>query len=182
MKNAIILHGIGSTPNDFWFPYVKCELEKKGYEVWVPQLPQPDDPDIDVYVPYILKQGVFTEETVIIGHSSGASTILAVLEKLEVRINQTILIAAFLTRGGKRPAKAVKPQEDDYDWKKIQANVEQFVIINSTNDPWGCDDTQGRKIFNRVGGSLIVNNDGHMGSTYFKQSYMKFPLILKLIE
>ena len=182
MKNAIILHGIGSTPNNFWFPYVKSELEKKGYEVWVPQLPQPDNPDIDVYVPYILKQGVFTEETVIIGHSSGASIILAVLEKLEVRIDQTILVSAFLTRGGKRPAKAVKPQEDDYYWKKIQANVEQFVIINSTNDPWGCDDTQGRKIFNRVGGSLIVNNDGHMGSTYFKQPYKKFPMIVKLIK
>ena len=182
MKNAIILHGIGSTPNDFWFPYVKSGLEKKGYEVWVPQLPQPDNPDIDVYVPYILKQGVFTEETVIIGHSSGASIILSVLEKLEVRINQTILVSAFLTRGGKRPAKAVKPKEEDYDWKKIQANVEQFVIINSTNDPWGCDDTQGRKIFNRVGGLLIVNNDGHMGSTYFKQPYKKFPMIVKLIK
>lgn len=182
MKNAIILHGIGSTPNDFWFPYVKSELEQKGYAVWVPQLPQPDDPDIDVYVPYILKQGVFTEQTVIIGHSSGASIILAVLEKLNVRIRSAILVSAFLTRGGKRPAKAVKAQEQDYDWNTIKINSEQFVIINSTNDPWGCNDTQGRKIFDRVGGILIVNNEGHMGPASFNQPYKEFPLLVKLVE
>ncbi len=182
MKNAIILHGIGSTPDDFWFPYLKSGLEQKGYAVWVPQLPQPDDPDIAVYVPFILEQGVFTAETVIIGHSSGASIILAVLEKLEVKIHQAILVSAFLTRGGKRPAKALKANESDYDWAKIRSNVEQIITINSTNDPWGCDDMQGREIFNRVGGLLIVNNDGHMGSTYFKQPYKKFPLIVKLIE
>jgi predicted alpha/beta hydrolase family esterase len=182
MKNAIILHGISSTPNDFWFPYVKSELESRGYGVWVPQLPQPDDPDIEIYVPYILTHGVFTNETVIIGHSSGASIILAVLEKLEVKINKAILVSAFLTRGGARPAKAVKEREEAYDWVIIRSNAEQIITINSTNDPWGCDDTQGRKIFDHVGGLCIVNNDGHMGSAYFKQPYKEFPLVTKLVE
>jgi len=182
MKNAIILHGIGSKPTDFWFPSAKSELESRGYEVWVPQLPQPDDPDTEVYVPYILTHGVFTNETVIIGHSSGASLILAVLEKVQIKINKAMLVSAFLTRGGTRPEKAVKEREEEYNWTTIKSNVEQIITINSTNDPWGCDDTQGRKIFDHVGGLFIVNTDGHMGSTYFKQPYKEFPLITKLID
>lgn len=182
MKNTIILHGISSTPNDFWFPFVKKELESRGHTVWVPQLPQPDDPDIEVDVPYILNHGMFTNETVIIGHSSGASIILAVLEQLETKIHMAILVSAFLVRGDSRPAKAVKETVEEYDWTKIKSNVELFITINSTNDPWGCNDTQGRKIFDHVGGLLIVNTDGHMGSTYFKQPYKEFPLITKLVD
>lgn len=182
MKNAIILHGIGSTPSDFWFPYMQSELEKKGYEVWVPQLPQTDDPDIEVYVPFLLLNGTYSSETVLIGHSSGASTILALLEKVSVKIHQAILVSAFLTREGERPAKAVKAHEEDYDWAAIRSNVGKLTIINSANDPWGCNDVEGRKIFDRTGGLLIINNDGHMGSTFFKQPYKEFPLLVKLID
>jgi predicted alpha/beta hydrolase family esterase len=182
MKNAIILHGIGSTPNDFWFPYMKSELEKKSYEVWTPQLPQPDDPDIEVYVPYILTHGVFTNETVIIGHSSGASVILALLEKINTKIHMAILVSGFLSRGGQRPAKAVKAHESDYNWKKIRSNASEFITINAINDPWGCNDTEGRQIFNNVGGLLILNTEGHMGSAYYNQPYKKFLLITKLVD
>jgi len=38
------------------------------------------------------------------------------------------------------------------------------LFINSVNDPWGCNDKQGRKMFDNLGGTLVVNNDGHMGS------------------
>jgi hypothetical protein len=45
MKNAIILHGTGCTPDSFWQPSIKAFLEKKGYSVWVPQLPDADTID-----------------------------------------------------------------------------------------------------------------------------------------
>jgi predicted alpha/beta hydrolase family esterase len=46
MKNAIILHGTGDTPTDFWFPYIKENLEKRGYSVWLPQLPNAEKPNL----------------------------------------------------------------------------------------------------------------------------------------
>ena len=39
MKNVIILHGTGGAPDHYWFPWLKSELDKKGYKVSVPQLP-----------------------------------------------------------------------------------------------------------------------------------------------
>ncbi|HNQ30887.1 MAG TPA: alpha/beta hydrolase [Candidatus Woesebacteria bacterium] len=182
MKNAIILHGISSKPTDFWFPYVGEQLRSRGYNVWTPNLPQPDAPDIDVVVPFLLQNGTFTSETVVIGHSSGASLILALLEKLSSSVDCALLVAGFVERGGTRPKEAVKPTVDSYAWDKIRGNAHRIFIINSVNDPWGCDETQGRIMFDRLGGTMITNHDGHMGSQYYSQPYREFPLLLSLVD
>lgn len=46
MSNSIILHGAGCSPNSYWLPSIKSFLEKNDYEVWVPQLPDADNPDL----------------------------------------------------------------------------------------------------------------------------------------
>lgn len=182
MKNAIILHGISSNPDHFWFPYVKLELEKRGYEVWVPQLPQPDAPKIEIQLPFILEYGKFSKDTVLIGHSSGASLILSILENLPTQIHQAILVSGFLLRGGQRPATIVK-DENEYDWNKMKSNAKNIIIMNSDNDPWGCDDMQGRKMFDHLGGTqMIRHGEGHMGSDLYNQPYKEFPLLIKLVE
>lgn len=182
MKNAIILHGISSKPTDFWFPYVGEQLRARGYDVWVPNLPQPDTPNIAVVVPFLLHHGVFNSATIMIGHSSGASLILPLLEQLSTPIACAMLVAGFVERGGERPDHAVKPSVGSYDWHKIRGNAHQFYFINAVNDPWGCNDAQGKIMFEKLGGSLIINEEGHMGSAYYNQPYRKFPLLLSLID
>src|SRR3989344_2686921 len=44
VKRIIIIHCKGSHPNDIWYPWVKAELEKRGFEVQIPELPNPDEP------------------------------------------------------------------------------------------------------------------------------------------
>ncbi|MBI4066924.1 alpha/beta hydrolase [Candidatus Gottesmanbacteria bacterium] len=183
MKNAIIISGASSSPSDHWFPYIKKHLEKKDYEVWIPRLPLPDyDYDLGVCVPFILKNGRFTKDTIIIGHSSGSSFILSILESISVQIKKAILVSGFLHRGGDRPPQAVKENESLYDWEKIRSHVSDIVFINSVNDPWGCNDREGRSMFDHLGGTLIINSEGHMGSTKFNQPYKVFPLLANLIN
>ena len=57
MKNAIILHGTGDTPESFWIPWLKKELEKAGYKVWSPQLPDRDNPSLNKWLPFLLENG-----------------------------------------------------------------------------------------------------------------------------
>lgn len=179
-RNAIIFHGTGGTPKHFWFPYVKKELEKMGYDVSIPQLPYSNKPDIDKWLPYAMENETFKENTVTIGHSAGCPLILSTLENIDTKIAKAILVAGFVEPMDDNPEPIL---QENYDWKKIRSNVKDIVFINSDNDPWGCDDKQGRKMFDKLVGTLIIRHgERHMGSDKFDQQYKKFPLVVKLIE
>lgn len=179
MKNAIILHGTGDKPTNFWFPWLKRELEKRDYAVWLPDLPNAEFPNRKDWIPFLLEGGKFTEETIIIGHSAGAQIILSLLEKLDVKIQQAILVSGY-AKALRKEASSEK-NVDEYDWEAIKPKCGKFIFINSDNDPWTCDDKQGRIMFDRLGGMQIILHEGHMGSTYYNQPYKEFPLLLKLI-
>lgn len=181
MKNALILHGTSCTPNSFWHPSIKEFLEKRGYEVRVPQLPDADNPDLKKWLPVAL-DFEFNQESIVIGHSAGGPLVLSVLENIDVKIHKAILVAGYAKPTGIEK----KPQlilQEKYDWKKIKNNVEDLICINSNNDPWLCNDKAGLYMFENLGGTLIIRDgEGHMGSDSFNQPYTKFPLLEKLLE
>jgi predicted alpha/beta hydrolase family esterase len=183
MKNAIILHGKSSTPKDYWYPSIKKFLEEKGYSVWAPQLPSPDSPDLEIQLPFVLTNGNFNEETILIGHSAGCPLILSVLENLNVKINKAILVSGYarMLETVKEPF-IKKIVQETYNWVKIKNNVQDFIFVNSENDPWGCNDKEGKYMQEHLGGKLIINKEGHMGSRRFNQSYVQFPLIEQLLS
>jgi len=159
---------------------LKNELEKEGYQVWIPSLPDSDKPDIKKWLPFVMENGTFSEETILIGHSAGWPFILSILENIQLKVKQAILVAGFsesLKTIDKEPI-----LQASYDWDKIQQHANEFVFINSDNDPWGCDDKAGRKLQEHLGGRLIIcKGQGHFGSDTYKQPYKEFPLLLKLI-
>lgn len=73
MKNAKLFHGTGCTPDSYWFPYVKRELTNRGFDVLAPQLPEKDTPVLKKWLPVALEQGVYDQDTVIVGHSAGGA-------------------------------------------------------------------------------------------------------------
>jgi predicted alpha/beta hydrolase family esterase len=179
MKNAIILHGTGDSPDLYWFPYIKEKLEEKGYAVWLPALPNAKKPNLADWVPFILENGKLTEETVIIGHSAGAQVILSVLERLDGKIKKAILVSGY---SKPLPKTQNDPKnQDSFDWEKIKGKAEEFIFINSDNDPWECTDMQGKIMADKLGGRVVVMHDGHMGSQMFNQPYKEFPLLAELI-
>lgn len=178
MKNAIIFHGKGGTPESYWHPWLKCELEDNGYKVWVPQLPDKDEPDLKTWLLFALKNGQFDCETVLIGHSAGCPLILSILEKIEIKIAKAIMVAGFIES---LTGEVMPILQEKYDWEKIKSHCGEFIFINSDNDPWGCDDRQGKKMADSLGGKLIVLHEGHMGSERFNQPYKEFPFLRNLI-
>jgi len=179
MKNAIIFHGSGGNPGVYWIPWLRGELEKQGYKVTTPALPNPDNLDINEVLPFVLNSLHFDEETVLIGHSSGASLILSLLENIEPTIKKAILVSGFYKQ---LPSSHSGMIQHTYDWGKIKSHSSEFIFVNSDNDPWGCDDQMGREMQQHLGGQLIVMHDGHMGSDSFNQPYREFPMLVELIE
>jgi uncharacterized protein len=190
-KNAILLHGTCGNPGVFWFPSIKQFLENLGYKTWVPQLPDACAPNLKKQLPFVLERGEFTHETIIVGHSAGCPLILSVLENIDIMVKKVILVAGYakpvttnLTGEAKELEKeALKILQEEYDWKKIASHVDDLIFINSDNDPWGCDDKEGRYMFDHLGGTLIIRQgEGHMGTYDFGQPYPEFPLLEKLLE
>ncbi len=179
MKNAIIFHGTGDKNTDFWFPYLKEKLEGKGFEVWLPQLPNSEIPNLKDWLTFILENGKFCEETVLIGHSAGAQLILSILEKIKTPIKQAIMVSAYAK--ALRTTPDAEKNTEDFNWNEIKGKCKELIFVNSDNDPWTCDDTQGRIMFDNLGGIQIILHEGHMGSNHYNQPYKEFPLLDKLI-
>lgn len=51
MKRAIIVHCWGGYPEYCWYPNAKAELEKAGFNVQVPAMPNTDNPKLSEWLP-----------------------------------------------------------------------------------------------------------------------------------
>src|SRR5882724_6299930 len=82
-----------------WFPWLQEKLEAKGWNVWVPDLPHAEKPNIQRYNQVLLEGSWIqnSEETILIGHSSGSVAILGLLESLpeNKKVKACYLVGAF---------------------------------------------------------------------------------------
>lgn len=131
------MHGLGGNPQENWFQWLKLELEKKGYLVIVPELPNSDFPKVSEWLTafqlVVQKYG----EGVIVGHSLGG-----------------VLAAHYLLSGGNAlkvisvaaPFNKLRliPAIDEFmiDFSPLQEIIEtklkttKFVVFQSNDDPY----------------------------------------------
>lgn len=139
MKNALILHG-----TDFdkaqtqhltnWFPWLKDELERLGYSVWLPELPEAWYPNLERYWNFVKEFG-FNEETLIIGHSSGAAALFAILNMLpaDKKVKLAVSVAGFYKdEGWNCEGLFTEP----WNWEKIREQARKIILIASEDDPY----------------------------------------------
>jgi predicted alpha/beta hydrolase family esterase len=176
-RSAIIFHGTGGNPDVAWLPWLGRRLTARGYAVQIPHYPDINVEPIATFLPKVRANHRFDEHTVLVGHSGGAALLLALLEHINVTVPQAILVAGYCTQ----PNTSDEPVlQEHYDWEAIRAHVRDLYFVNSRVDPYGCDDKQGRAMFERLGGTQIVRDDGHFGD--YDQPYDTFELLDRLID
>ncbi|MDO8269465.1 MAG: alpha/beta hydrolase [Candidatus Levybacteria bacterium] len=183
VEKHILFHGTDCNPQSYWYPWLKERLKERGDDVEIPHYPKLNHEPIDQSLERVLGEYTFDDKTTLIGHSAGAPLILAILNAIDTPVKQAILVAGYVrTKGEETEPDSVLLEE--YDWGKIRGNAGSFVFINSDNDPWGCNDIEGRYILDKVGKGVqvVMKGEGHMGSDSFNQPYREFPLLDRLIE
>lgn len=135
MNRAIIVHGWEGYPKEGWFPYVKHELQARGWNVNVPAMPNSEHPKMNEWVPH-LAQAISTpdRQTYLVGHSLGCITILRYLESLPegAQIGGAVLVAGFGTR--------LKYDEltsffiTPLNWPLVRTHCPKFTALFSDND------------------------------------------------
>jgi uncharacterized protein len=178
-KRVFIIHGWDGFPEEGWFPWLKKELESRGFTVTVPQMPKPQEPRINNWVPALTELvGTPDAETYFVGHSMGCQTIARYIESLPdgIKVGGAVFVAGFLKRltniGNKEIEQSVVNEwlKTPLDLKKAKDRMKKSVAVFSDNDPFVPLDNQDE--FKDVLGSKIVieHDKGHFsGSTGTKE-------------
>jgi predicted alpha/beta hydrolase family esterase len=136
IKNITILHGYGVSPGKMWFPWIHTELEKLGYAVNIPAMPDSLRPNYrkwhSVAAPIARR---WDANTLVIGHSVGGAFALRLIEReAKNRIAGLVLVSSpFTATINVRPY--VKFFAQPMDWERISGMVKKISVIHAKNDP-----------------------------------------------
>ena len=182
MKTAVICHGHLGHPQENWFPWLKGELEKLGFNVVVPNFPTPENMSLESWLEVFKEvKPLLNEESLLIGHSVGATFLLTVLEQLEKPVKAVFLIAGLL---GEVKSEEFNPflvsfWRKEFDWQKIKANCRHFFVFHSDNDPY-VPLAQGEELAEKLSTELIlVEGAGHFNEA---AGFKEFPLLLEKVK
>jgi len=140
IKNSefIFLHAFQDTSESVFWPWLKKEIEKQGGKVvFAPNLPNPNEPNIEEQAEFVLKKYKFNSKSVIITHSLGGVLAMKLLPKLGTKIKKLIMVAPPLRTefldGKKRPA-VEKACDWNFDFNRIKEKSESITVIADEKD------------------------------------------------
>ena len=134
LKKVILIPGNGnSTPKDNWFPFLERELTKLGISVINKQFPDPMLARKEFWLPFIKKLGA-DENTILIGHSSGAIAALRFAENN--KILGSVLVSGYYTDLRNENEMKSGYFSDPWNWESIKNNQQWIIQFASTDDPF----------------------------------------------
>jgi predicted alpha/beta hydrolase family esterase len=161
---VVVLHGYQASPDDHWFGWLAQDLRRDGVDVAIPPLPDPHDPDPDVWLGAARDViGTPDDRTVVVGHSLGCVTALHALAAApgSWRLGGLVLVAGFDV-----PQPAV-PEVDAFtatapDLARVSAATAHRHVVGSDDDTIVAPaDT--RALAERLGATFdLVPGGGHL--------------------
>ena len=165
-KRVFIVHGWDGYPENGWFPWLKQELENRGWLVVVPQLPQPEEPRINKWIPVLAEiVGTPDEQTYFVGHSMGCQAIARYVETLPEKtlVGGAVFVAGFFSRltldNDDRTQSVVKEWlETPLNLEKVKSHLRKSVAIFCDNDPYV--PLENKEAFqNMLGSSIVIEHN-----------------------
>ena len=150
MNTVFIFHGTAGYPEENWFNVFE---EYKQY---------------------------LNSDTILVGHSLGGTFLLRLLEKSDIKIKASFLVAAPI---GIQPIKNYltdKPFLDQpFNWNKIKEHCQKFFVFHSDTDPFVTLEN-GEQLAKNLNTKLfIIPGCGHFNKT---AGFDKFELLLEKIK
>lgn len=167
MKKAVILHGTDGSPSGIpWQGKLKAYFEAKGYEVFFPQLPGCHRPNLARYDEFLQSAGWDFTDNIMVGHSSGATTLLHLLNQdWFPKVRAAVLVGTFLNERKLEGASWYEPGQfkdlfvESFDPEKLATKADTLYFVHGDNDPY-CDYEEARDLCERTGGKFITIPDG----------------------
>lgn len=137
VKRFVILHGRGGSHKSNFVPWLKQELEARGFEVETPFMPSVNDEPNDIeQADYVQKKCKLDESTVIVGHSFGGVVAMRLLER-GVKVHGVVFAATPVSGrflDSKIRASVTEACGRDFDFAKIKKNADYFKVLMDSTD------------------------------------------------
>lgn len=182
-KKVFIIHQWWSSPSKDWYPWLKKELEKRGFRVFIPKMPETGKPKINAWVSRLRKLAKKADKnTYFVGHSIGAQAIMRYLETLpkNKKIGGVISVAGWFKLTNLEPEEKpiAKPWlQTPLNFKKIKNIGNKFAAIFSDDDAY-VPFAQNSKVFKKKLGAKIIleHKKGHFSGS---DGVKKLPVVLR---
>lgn len=134
-SKIILIHGNQTLRwNYAWMPWVKNELEKLGLEVIGETFPDSIIAREKYWVEFLEKRVFADENTILVGHSSGALCAMRYAETH--KILGSVLVSAAHTDQNDELEKQSGYFDNPWNWDTIKANQQWICQFGSTDDPY----------------------------------------------
>lgn len=193
MKNAIILHGTNGSPDGNWFRWLEAELQAKGFNVWLPQLPHAESPSLREWLDFIRSDCPFgiDKDTLIVGHSSGATLALVLANELDQSFGGVVAVAPFIPTDALYIATTWINNKRLFDveinltktLKQARQNdgKPNVIILHSDDDPY-IPQSVAERVARLSGAELVVfPGQGHFNLEQ-SSSYRTFPELAEIVQ
>ena len=133
LPKVIIIHGNGGcTAGDFWYPRVEQECAALGLTVVNETFPDNVKARAAYWLPHLEELGA-DEDTILIGHSSGAVAAMRYVETH--RVLGSILVGVCHTDLGDSGEAASGYYRAPWQWDRIRDHQQWIAIYHSVDDP-----------------------------------------------
>jgi predicted alpha/beta hydrolase family esterase len=163
---AVFVHGYQGTAMGGWRPWLKRELEARGWSVSAPEMPTPDAPMVEEWVATIAREvGDSGKDCVLVGHSLGCIAILRYLERAKKQVGGSVFVAGFAGKLGEGFKPTDNFVEKPLDFAAIRKNCSRMVAIFSDSDPYVPLSQEG--LFREKLGAktMVLHARGHFSSS-----------------
>jgi predicted alpha/beta hydrolase family esterase len=163
-KRVFLVHGWGGSPDSGWFPWLKSELEEKGFEVHALAMPNTEFPIIDEWVGFLKKTiGAVDKDVYFLGHSIGCQTIMRFLQDAAGQYAGGVLfVAGWINLQGletQEENEIAKPWlETPIDYGEVRLAAGKVTAIFSANDPY-VPLTDSVLFKEKLGAKILVENN-----------------------
>lgn len=167
MATVFIFHGVGGSPEENWFPWLRKALEKSGHRVIIPQFPHADHPDLSEWMEaFEPHTELLSDDAILIGHSLGGAFALRLLERSTRPIRATFLVASvWCVMENEYDPLMTSFTAAPYDWPRIRKNGGTMRVIHGENDPYIALEKSQELAINLKADFALIHSGKHLNAS-----------------
>jgi uncharacterized protein len=172
MGNVVIVHGLGVTPLDHWFPSLASAAVAAGHTALVPALPHASEPQVQEWVATLQAETAHlaAPETVLVGHSLGGVALLRLLEAHDAMAEGVFAGVVLVATPAYAVGYAAQAPffEPVFEWSRIKGAAHRHQVIATADDPVAIPDPfdHVKTLVTSLGATATIRPDGgHLPTT-----------------